>query len=116
MQENLDSLTEECTDKDMETNPVKSEVMYMCPVLRPLVLPDLHIDNTPLPVVSECKLLGVHITNNMNWNKHVNEIISKAMKCIFILIHARKFQFSTRTLLTLYIWYIRTTLEYAAPV
>ena len=116
MQDDLDSLVEECTDKDMETNPVKSEAMYMCPVLRPLVFPDLHLNNTPLPVVSECKLLGVHITDNMNWNKHVTEITAKATRCIFILIHARKFQFSVRTLLILYIWYIRTTLEYASPV
>ena len=116
MQRQINTLTAECKDKDMETNPIKSEGLYMCPVLRPLVLPDLHIDGTPLPVVSECKLLGVHITDNMNWKKHVSEIKSKANKCIFILIRARKFQFTVKTMLTLYIWYIRTTLEYACPV
>ena len=35
---------------------------------------------------------------------------------MFVLIRAKKFQFSLRTMCTLYIWYIRTVLEYAAQV
>ena len=58
----------------------------------------------------------MHITSSMTWNKHVSEITSKALKCIFILIHARKFRFTIQTTLVLFTWYIRTTLEYAAPV
>ena len=46
----------------------------------------------------------------------MSEIIKKANKCIFILIQARKFRFSTASMVTLYQWYVRTSLEYAAPV
>ena len=83
---------------------------------RPITLPDLKIDGTPLPVVNQCKLLGVHLNSGLNWNTHVAEITSKANRCIFILITARRFQFSLKSLVTLYIWYVRTALEYAAPV
>ena len=116
MQDDLNNLSTECNDKGMEMNASKCNALYMIPVLRPLVLPDLQVDNHPLPVVHEAKLLGVHITDSMDWQKHVDQITSKASKCIFILIHARKFQFSIKTLLTLYVWFVRTTLEYACPV
>ena len=83
---------------------------------RPLVLPDLTIDGTPLPVVHQCKLLGVHLNSKLDWSTHVAEITKKAGKCLFILIQARKFGFSHASLITLYQWYVRTALEYAAPV
>ena len=83
---------------------------------RPLTLPDLTLNGTSLPVVGDCKLLGVHISSDLKWDLHIQKIIAKANKCIFILIMARKFRFSIPTLITLYQWYVRTTLEYAAPV
>ena len=102
----------------MEANPIKCQAMYSAPAKRrgPIVLPDLTIDGTPLPVVYQCKLLGVHMNSALNWNTHVSEIISKANRCIFILITAKKFRFNLKSMITLYIWYIRTSLEYAAPV
>ena len=100
----------------MTTNPLKSEVMHYLTSKCPLLFPDLHLCNVPLPVVQQCKLLGVHLSTEMNWNIHVVEIIKKANKCIFIIRRAKQFQFSLRTIITLYQWYVRTTLEYAAPV
>ena len=82
----------------------------------PLVLPDLTLNGVPLPVVDECKLLGVYINNGLNWNSHVTHLLAKASKCLFVIIQAKKFQFSTHTIITLYQWFIRTSLEYAAPV
>ena len=100
----------------MEANPIKCEAMYSMPTKRPLTLPDLQLNGTPLPVVQECKILGVHLNSELNWNTHIKNIIKKANKCIFILIKAKKFRFSLATLVTLYSWYVRTALEYAAPV
>ena len=51
-----------------------------------------------------------------DWSTQVSEIIQKANRCIFILIQARKFRFSIASMVTLYQWYVRTALEYAAPV
>ena len=38
------------------------------------------------------------------------------MRTIFILYRAKKFGFTSSTMITLYNWYIRTGLEYAVPV
>ena len=116
LQNNLNLLSKQCKDKNMEPNPIKCEALYSNPTKRPLVLPDLHLDGTPLPVVHECKLLGVHLNSGLDWKTHTREIIKKANKSIFILIRAKKFGVCIETLMTLYEWYVRTPLEYAAPV
>ena len=64
----------------------------------------------------ECKLLGIYINDQLNWDTHVAHLLAKANKCMFIIIQAKQFQFSPQTIVTLYQWFIRTSLEYAAPV
>ena len=102
----------------MTANPAKCKALYIFPAQRkfPVVYPDLNITGTPLPVVTSCKLLGVYLDSDMSWKTHITKIVSKACKCLFILHRAKKFSFSTKSLLTLYTWYVRTGLEYAAPV
>ena len=79
------------------------------------MFPDLHLDGTPLPVVHECVLLGVHLNDELTWDDHVQHMVSKASRSMSIMYRAKKFHFNTDTLLILYNWYIRTTLEYTAP-
>ena len=88
----------------------------MPPDKRPWVFPDLHLNGEPIPVKYEVKLLGVYLNAQMNWNTHINHIISKANRTIFIMYRARQFGFTISTMLTLYQWYIRTGLEYTSPV
>lgn len=98
------------------TNPLKCEILIVCPVKRPIVFPNFNINGVPLPLVSEVKLLGVKINSSLNWNSHIDHILKKARKCFFILYRARQFRFSPVTMFTLYTWFIRTSLEYAVPV
>ena len=118
MQTHLNHLTSACKDLDMITNALKCEGMYACPHQRrrPITLPDLQLNGTPLPLVHEVKLLGVYLNSLLTWDTHVKHLVKKANRCIFILIRARQFGFCTKTMQTLYQWYIRTGLEYAAPV
>ena len=108
-QANLDTLSEQCTERGMVANPAKCEVLYpLLPQRQPLVLPDLQLCGEPLPVVESVKLLRVHINSQLTWETHVNYVTTKASKSIFILLRARKFGFSRDSILTLYIWYVRT--------
>ena len=101
----------------MDPNPVKCESLYpLLPKNRPITLPDLHLGDKPLPVVHQVKLLGINIDTSLSWGCHVEIIIKKASKSIYMLIRARKFHFTQRTMCTIYICYIRTVLEYAAQV
>ena len=120
MQDNLDKISEDCVYVKMSTNPLKCEVLMIFPRdkrnRRPLVYPDLRLNNFSLPFVTECKLLGVYLNSFLTWDTHIDFIVKKVNKCIFILYRARQFNFSRETMFTLYTWFIRTSLEYAAPV
>ena len=117
-QDRLNSLSTQCREKEIIANPIKCEAIYMnpSPAKRPWVYPDLHLNGVPLPIKYEVKLLGVYLNTQVDWSTHVTYIITKANRMIFILYRARQFGFSIATMLTLYQWYIRTGLEYAAPV
>ena len=100
----------------MTPNPLKCEVIFVCPPKRPIIFPQLMFNDVHLPIVTQCKLLGVPINSELNWNDHVSNMISKANKSMFILYRARQFGFNAEIMFTLYTWFLRTSLEYAAPV
>ena len=73
---------------------------------------ELIMDGTILKIVETHKHLGVRLSSNNKWSKHIDSIIESASKQISYL---RKiiYQFSKQTLNTLYCTYIRPLLEYA---
>ena len=116
MQNTLDDLDRDCEVIKMCPNPLKCEVMIVCPPKRPIIFPQLKLSGHELPIVHSCKLLGLHINSDLTWNHHITHIISRASSLLFILYRARQFSFSPNVMFTLYSWHIRTVLEYAAPV
>ncbi len=52
--------------------------------------PILSIGNSQIEFVSEFKLLGVKISNNLCWESHINHIVSKVSSC-FAILHRTKF-------------------------
>ena len=109
-QSSLDKTSNQCINVLITTNPLKCEILIVCPVKRPIVFPNFDINGVHLPLVSEVKLLGVKINSSLNWNSHIDHILKKARKCFFILYRARQFRFSPVTMFTLYTWFIRTSL------
>ena len=118
MQHQLNNITTQCNDINFIINPIKCEGLYAIPRQRrrPIIFPDLQLEGRPLPLVHEAKLLGVYLNGQLTWDTHIDHLVAKANRSIFILFRARKFGFNIQSLHTLYQWYIRTGLEYAAPV
>ena len=73
------------------------------------------MDGTILKIVETHKHLGVHLSSNNKWSKHIDSIIESASKQISYL-RKIKYQFSKQTLNILYCTYIRPLLEYACEV
>ena len=62
------------------------------------------------------KYLGVWLSDNLIWNKHIEEICKNVSKRIG-MVYRKFYQNSSKeTLLQLYVSLIRPCLEYAAPV
>ena len=69
----------------------------------------------PLPITDSAKYLGVTISNDLKWNKHVSNITSKANSTLGIL--RRNLRLSSHTVKThAYQALVRPHLEYASAV
>ena len=95
-------------------NPVKTEVMLISNIFNETDL-QLMMDGTILKIVEIHKHLGVYLSSNNKWSKHIDSIITSASKQISFM-RKIKYKFSKQTLNTLYCTYIRPLFEYASEV
>jgi hypothetical protein len=80
----LDASQKWATENKMKINPQKNKDMWICfsnaiPEPAPLVMDSVNIER-----VSSYKLLGMWHQDNLKWNRHVEEMVTKANKRIFI--------------------------------
>ena len=66
--------------------------------------------------VEHAKMLGVTISNNLTWSKHVDNIVSKAGKRVYMLYQLNRAGISQNDLVKIYVSIIRPVLEYACPM
>ena len=92
-------------------NPQKTESMTISRKLDRPFHPPLVMDNNIISTVSEHKHLGLTISDDGGWGKHVDMIYKKAYTRVNIL---RKFKFilDRKTLEKIYMSFIRPLLEY----
>ena len=69
-----------------------------------------------LEVVDHAKILGLVISDSLQWNHHDNYIIKKANKCLYGLIQLKRAKISEKDIVNFYCTCIRPTLEYASQV
>ena len=74
------------------------------------------LDGTKIETMSETRLLGVIISNNLKWHKNTSHICNKARQRLWILRRLNKFNLSKQELYDVYIKEIRSILELAVPV
>ena len=70
-------------------------------------------------IISECqqvKLLGVIIRSDLKWNDHVDHIVSKASRKLYLLRILKRFGMPASDLITVFSSYIRPILEYCCIV
>ena len=93
-------------------NAQKSETMTISRQIDKPDHPPLYMDNNDISIVSEHKHLGLVISDNGSWEKHIDMITEKVYKRINIL---RKFKLILdQTILEkIYFTFVRPLLEYA---
>lgn len=104
-------LSKWCTDWKMRLNTTKCRQMTITRKKYPLQYA-YKINNVELEVVNEYKYLGVTITSNFTWNKHIQNITSSAMRRLWLLRH-RLQHCTSRTKTVAYATLVRPLLEYA---
>ena len=78
--------------------------------------PEVHFANNQLlEVISETKLVGVIISNDLKWKKNTDYVCQKARTKLWTLRRLRKMSFDVSHLLDVYVKEIRPLLELAVP-
>ena len=79
--------------------------------------PELHFaDGTPIEYVSETKLVGVVLSQDLKWNKNTSYICQKARSKLWILRRLLKVELDINQMFDVYSKEIRSILEMAVPV
>ena len=112
----LNTLNEWCNGNHMKLNPekcVRLEITFMRN--RPPIEP-VYIDDHELSLVSETKVLGVIVQNNLKWEQNVKNIVKRANGKLHMLRLLKRHNLPWKDLITVYTCYVRPVLEYAVPV
>ena len=100
----------------MQLNANKCKKIRISFARNPPELSPITTENQIIEVASDVKVLGLSISNNLTWNKHITELVKKPSKKIYFLIQLKRAKIPIQELITSYITCIRSVLDYAVPV
>ena len=66
-------------------------------------VPNIIIEGNPVEVVDHAKLLGVILSDDLTWNMHVDSIVKKAAKRVYMLYQLKRAGISQSDLVTVYL-------------
>ena len=72
-------------------------------------------DGTPLDNITKTKLLGVILSDNMKWDLHMDYILPRASKSVFLITTLKSLNVSALTLWQVYFAITRSILTYGYP-
>ena len=102
---------------NMKLNPGKCKEMFINFMHDHNILVNpMMIGNKQIECVSNYKLLGVYLNEDLSWNTHIDYISKKACKRLYSLRILRRAGVASSSILKVYLTIIRPVLEYAVPV
>ena len=81
-----------------------------------IIVPNIIIERIPVEMVKHAKLLGVILSYDLTWNMHVDSIVKKAAKSVYMLYQLKRAGIRQTYLVNVYVSVVRPVLEYACPV
>ena len=84
LQHNLNSIHNYYSNR-VKLNIKKCKEMRICFFRQQLSLPSLSIDNHHIGIVTSHKVLGLTFQNDLKWGSHIDDIVRKASKRLYII-------------------------------
>ena len=102
---------------NMKLNPGKCKEMFINFMHDDNILVNpIIMGNKEIECVSNDKLLGVYLNEDLNWNTHIDYIFKKACKRFYSLRILQRAGVASLSILKVYLTIIRPVLEYAVHV
>ena len=79
-------------------------------------MPNIKIDGKDIPQVCYANMLGMTISQDLTWNKHVENIVKKAGKRFYMLYQLKHAGIKQDNLVTVYASLVRPVLDNACPL
>ena len=98
----IDSINSWASCNLMKLNPKKCKELWVCFLRETPDLSPLLIDGHALEVVRSHKVLGLVIQNDLKWNDHIESVVSKASKRLYIIRTLRRGGVPAEDLLSIY--------------
>ena len=116
VQTRIDDFATQISDDKFKLNETKCKEMRIGFCKPKANFEPIRVNGANLEVVNKAKILGLDVSNNLKWNDHIAQIISKGQKRLYFLSQLKRARVGTKELVLFYITCIRPVLEYASPV
>jgi hypothetical protein len=104
------------TSNNMKLNIGKCKELVIDFAKKKHCFPPLTVDEVNIERVKSARILGLTVQDNIKWNEHINNIVKKASKRLYMLRLLKRSNACIDTLITVYTTIIRPVLEYACQV
>ena len=102
-------------ENEMRVNYEKTKLMLFNPCKSIDFNPEVTISDKSIELVSQTKLLGLVITNDLKWAPNTTYLVKKAYKRLWMLRRLKNLGANQKSLCAVYIKQIRCVLEMAVP-
>ena len=116
LQTDLDNLSDWAARSCLSFNPTKCKFMVVTRKRNPAIPPVVTLGCHTIARVYQYTYLGVTLSADLSWDKHIHVLCTKAKKMLGLLYRSFYPNSSASSLLKLYISLIRPLLEYACQV
>ena len=99
----------------LKFSPSKTESLYISMKKKNINKPTLKLNEIAIKEIESHKHLGITLSTDLSWNKHINDLAVSANRILDVL-NAFKYKLDRKSLERLYFTYVRSKLEYGSIV
>ena len=115
-QQHLNVINEWTKKKKMKLNEKKTKSMIFNFTKKFQFTTQLAVNDQPIEIVKETKLLGTFLTDDLKWDKNTSEIVKSAWQRMQLLYKSASFTSNRMDLKNIYLTFVRSVLEKSAVV
>ena len=116
LQNNVEEVSKWSKDNNFQLNSGKCKELRINFTTQPSIAAPIQINGKQVETVKSAKILGVTLTDDLKWNKHVGQIVEKASKRLYLLRQLKRAEVENVSLYKFYTVCIRSIVEYACQV